>query len=78
MNTYQIVIFFAVGEMGVVQVKANDLEEAVQEAVDFAEHSKKKEVAAAAYTYGEYTIDKEFLENWPPAGAVTQMFVFDE
>ncbi len=78
MNTYKIVIFFAAGEMGVVQAKANDLEEAVQEAVAFAENSKKKEVVAAAYTYGDYTINKDFLENWPPVGAVTQMFVFDE
>jgi len=78
MNTYQIVLIFATHEIGITRIGGNDLEEAVQEAVAFAENSKKKEVVAAAYTYGDYTINKDFLENWPPSGAVTQMFVFDE
>ena len=77
MNTYNIVIFFATGEVGVLKIKSEGLEEAVQEAVAFAEEDKKQEVAAAAYSYGEYTVDKDFLENWPPKGSVTQIFAFD-
>ena len=62
MNTYNIVIFFSSGEIGVLAVKSEGLEKAVQEAVAFAEEDKKQEVAAAAYSYGEYTVDRLFGE----------------
>ena len=59
MNTYDIVIFFATGEVGVIRTKSEGLEEAVQKAVAFAEDDKMQDVVAA-YTHGEYTSNKDF------------------